>query len=149
MARSQLYASSRLHINFFQPSFKQTSKIRDGARVHHIYVLLARPYDRLLVHNVVERGSKRTNGAVQKPCDCAAAVRDPACLAYIDRKDDKARPTHHKQPTAPARSCVIACTANPNARLSALYVRPWFDSVDCTSAQGSCRIKTTTGVHKR
>ncbi len=34
---AQLYASSRLYINFFQPSFKLKSKARDGARVHKAY----------------------------------------------------------------------------------------------------------------
>ncbi|WP_239142696.1 hypothetical protein [Variovorax sp. WS11] len=32
-ALAQLYESSRLYINFFQPSFKLKSKTRDGARV--------------------------------------------------------------------------------------------------------------------
>jgi hypothetical protein len=33
-ALAKLYASSRLYINFFQPSFKLKSKTRDSARVH-------------------------------------------------------------------------------------------------------------------
>jgi hypothetical protein len=35
-ALAQLYASSRLYINFFQPSFKLKSKTRDGARVKKV-----------------------------------------------------------------------------------------------------------------
>ena len=34
---AQLDASSRLYINFFQPSFKLKSKTHDGARVHKVY----------------------------------------------------------------------------------------------------------------
>lgn len=52
-ALGNLYASSRLYINFFQPSFKLKSKTRDGARVHKVYFTLATPCDRLLVHSSV------------------------------------------------------------------------------------------------
>ena len=42
-ALAQLYAVSRLYINFFQPSFKLKSKTRDGARVHKTYPPTADP----------------------------------------------------------------------------------------------------------
>ena len=45
---AQLYAVSRLYINFFQPSFKLKSKIREGARVHKTYHPPMTPCDRLL-----------------------------------------------------------------------------------------------------
>jgi len=38
-ALRRLYESSRLYINFFQPSFKLKSKTREGARVHKKYEL--------------------------------------------------------------------------------------------------------------
>lgn len=57
-ARAQLYASSRLYINFFQPSFKLKSKTRDGARVHKVYLAPATPCDRLLAHDSVEPAIK-------------------------------------------------------------------------------------------
>ena len=47
-ALAQLYAVSRLYINFFQPSFKLKSKTRDGARVHKTYHPPKTPCDRLL-----------------------------------------------------------------------------------------------------
>lgn len=47
-ALAQLYAVSRLYINFFQPSFKLMSKIRDGARVRKKYHPPTTPCDRLL-----------------------------------------------------------------------------------------------------
>jgi hypothetical protein len=53
-ALAQLYASSRLYINFFQPSFKLKSKTRDGARVRKIYFAPATPCDRLLAHSSVK-----------------------------------------------------------------------------------------------
>src|SRR5690349_8098135 len=57
-ALAQLYASSRLYINFFQPSFKLKSKTRDGARVHKVYFAPATPCDRLLAHDSVEPAIK-------------------------------------------------------------------------------------------
>jgi hypothetical protein len=55
---ARLYASSRLYINFFQPSFKLKSKTRDGARVHKVYLAPATPCDRLLAHDSVEPAIK-------------------------------------------------------------------------------------------
>lgn len=47
-ALAQLYAVSRLYVNFFQPSFKLKSKTRDGARVQKKYHAPMTPCDRLL-----------------------------------------------------------------------------------------------------
>ena len=47
-ALAELYASARLFVNFFQPSFKLAEKHRDGARVHKRYHAPATPYQRLL-----------------------------------------------------------------------------------------------------
>ena len=51
---AQLYDSSRLYINFFQPSFKLKSKTRDGARVKKVYHPPATPCDRLIAHPAVD-----------------------------------------------------------------------------------------------
>ena len=45
---AKLYASARLFINFFQPSFKLKEKHRDGAKVIKSYHRPATPYQRLL-----------------------------------------------------------------------------------------------------
>jgi hypothetical protein len=45
---NRLYASARLFVNFFQPSFKLASKQRDGARFSRRYHAPATPYVRLL-----------------------------------------------------------------------------------------------------
>lgn len=47
-ALSRLYATTRLYVNFFQPSFKLASKHRDGARVSKRYHAPATPSQRLL-----------------------------------------------------------------------------------------------------
>ena len=49
-ALARLYDSSRLYINFFQPSFKLKSKTHDGARVHKVYFAPATPCERLHAH---------------------------------------------------------------------------------------------------
>ncbi len=47
-ALADLYATSRLFVNYFQPSFKLAEKHRDGARVHKRYHPPTTPYQRLL-----------------------------------------------------------------------------------------------------
>ena len=47
-ALSRLYATTRLYVNLFQPSFKLASKRRDGARVSKRYHAPATPSQRLL-----------------------------------------------------------------------------------------------------
>jgi hypothetical protein len=57
-ALAKLYASSRLYINFFQPSFKLKSKTRDGAHVSKKYLAPATPCDRLLASAAVDERVK-------------------------------------------------------------------------------------------
>ncbi len=129
-ALAQLYASSRLYINFFQPSFKLKSKTRDGARVHKVYFTPATPCDRILAHSSVGpairekltaqfisldpvRLLQEIRLAQQTLSDLAAhgvhteaapgGASDVAVfLAGLSSawKDGEARPTHRKQPTA-------------------------------------------------
>jgi len=47
-ALARLYTSTRLFVNFFQPSFKLVSKHREGARIHKRYLAPATPAARLL-----------------------------------------------------------------------------------------------------
>lgn len=127
---AQLYASSRLYINFFQPSFKLKSKTRDGARVRKVYYAPATPCERLLAHSSVEPAIKEKLAAQFKSLDpvrllqeirlaqqtlsdiAAHGVRTEAApsgtsdvavfLASLSSawKDGEARPTHRKRPTA-------------------------------------------------
>ena len=46
----RLYAASRLHTNYFQPSFKLKDKRREGAKVIKRYHAPATPYARALAH---------------------------------------------------------------------------------------------------
>ena len=127
---AQLYASSRLYINFFQPSFKLKSKTRDGARVHKTYHAPATPCGRLLAHDRIDAPTKdrlkaqfqsldpvrllqEIRVAQQKLSGIAAhgvlpqdpAPSAPAVDAFLASlstawKDGEVRPTHRKQPGA-------------------------------------------------
>ena len=48
-----LYKAVRLHVNYFQPSFKLLEKIRDGARVIKRYSPPATPCDRVMQHDEI------------------------------------------------------------------------------------------------
>ena len=63
-ALARLYASSRLFVNFFQPSFKLAEKKRDGARVHKVYHAPETPCARLLNSESVPEEMKERLRAV-------------------------------------------------------------------------------------
>jgi hypothetical protein len=129
-ALAKLYASSRLYINFFQPSFKLKSKTRDGARVHKVYFAPATPCDRLLAHDSVEPAIKEKLKAQFEGLDPVRLLQEmrtaqqilsdfaahgvstaegptdesdvAVFLASLSSawKEGEARPTHRKQPKA-------------------------------------------------
>ena len=57
-ALAELYAASRLYINFFQPSFKLKAKTREGAHVSKTYYPPATPCSRLLASSSVSEAIK-------------------------------------------------------------------------------------------
>lgn len=69
----RLYASARLFINYFQPSFKLAEKHRDGARVRKKYHSPATPYQRRL-------DNPRTPPEVARQVGTIYTTLDPACL---------------------------------------------------------------------
>jgi Integrase core domain len=58
-ALARLFAAARLHINFFQPSFKLKEKRREGAKIVKRYHSPATPYERALAHPAVDEAFKR------------------------------------------------------------------------------------------
>jgi hypothetical protein len=70
---SRLYASVRLFVNYFQPSFKLAEKQRDGAQVRKRYHKPATPYQRLL-------DDPRTSVDVRLRVDSIYATLDPVRL---------------------------------------------------------------------
>jgi hypothetical protein len=72
-ALARLYASVRLFVNFFQPSFKLADKQRDGARIKKRYHQPATPYQRLLAE-------PRTPEEIRRRLDAMYATLDPVRL---------------------------------------------------------------------
>ena len=70
---ANLYAVVRLFVNFFQPSFKLSEKIREGARVTKRYYPPATPCQRLMAH-------PRTTEAVKQRLLAMEAGLDPVDL---------------------------------------------------------------------
>jgi hypothetical protein len=57
-ALGTLHEVARLYVNFFQPSFKLKSKVRQGAKVTKKYYVPATPYERLLASDRVTEQCK-------------------------------------------------------------------------------------------
>ena len=130
-ALAQLYAVSRLYINFFQPSFKLKSKTREGARVHKTYHPPMTPCDRLLALSTVAETTKaklREQFTALDPVRLLQEIRaaqstlaglaatgthehaPPAPVTDVATflsslskvwQDGEVRPTHRRQPGAP------------------------------------------------
>ena len=64
-ALGALHDVARLYVNFFQPSFKLKSKVRDGAKVTKKYHVPATPYERLLAS---DRVTDRMQGGFSRRC---------------------------------------------------------------------------------
>lgn len=57
---AQLFQAVRLYVNYFQPSFKLLSKVREGAKVKKFYDKPATPCERLLAHKAVAESTKES-----------------------------------------------------------------------------------------
>lgn len=58
-ALSELYATLRLYVNFFQPSLKLVSKKRDGSKVTKKYDIAKTPYQRILASAHISEDVKK------------------------------------------------------------------------------------------
>jgi hypothetical protein len=70
---ARLYAAARLHVTFFQPSFKLKEKRREGAKVIKRYHPPATPYERALMHPKLAPKSSAVcarHTALSIPCNC-------------------------------------------------------------------------------
>lgn len=68
-ALTELYASVRLYVNFFQPSLKLLSKSRDGSKVTKKYDSAKTPCRRLLENSNISSGVKKTLKRQSKDLD--------------------------------------------------------------------------------
>jgi Integrase core domain len=72
----RLYAASRLHTNFFQPSFKLKDKRREGAKVIKRYHTPATPYARALAHPKLSKAVKTRLRALYRTLDPVALLAE-------------------------------------------------------------------------
>ena len=73
---ARLYASTRLFVNFFQPSFKLKEKHRDGAKVIKRYHRPATPCQRLLADPRTPEETRRQLTALSLTLDPVLLLRD-------------------------------------------------------------------------
>jgi hypothetical protein len=73
---ARLYAAARLHVNFFQPSFKLKEKRREGAKVIKRYHAPATPYARALAHPRLSKAIKRRLRETYRALDPVALLAE-------------------------------------------------------------------------
>ena len=80
---ARLYRVVRLYVNYFQPSFKLRSKVREGAKVKKQYHQPATPCERLLAHPAVAT-------TVKEALRAELAALDPLALLHQIREAQSA-----------------------------------------------------------
>src|ERR1700722_13605027 len=101
-ALARLYASLRLFVNFFQPSFKLAAKARDGAQIRKKYHPPATPFQRLLADTRISedvRGRVNTIYATLDPVLLLKAIR--AAQAHLIEIADRPPAVEAAAPSAP------------------------------------------------
>lgn len=73
---ARLYAAARLHVNYFQPSFKLAEKRREGAKVIKRYHPPATPYERALAHPKLPKAIKRRLRETYRTLDPVALLAE-------------------------------------------------------------------------
>jgi hypothetical protein len=90
-ALAHLYHAVRLYVNYFQPSFKLSNKMREGAKVKRTYDRPATPCERLLNHPSIDDASKtklRSERAQLDPVELLHRIRQgQAALAALASAD--------------------------------------------------------------
>jgi hypothetical protein len=84
---ARLYAAARLHVNFFQPSFKLREKRREGAKVIKRYHPPATPYERALAHPGWADGQRRATLLAALARLAAQAGNTERARAALDELD--------------------------------------------------------------
>jgi hypothetical protein len=128
---ARLYATVRLFVNFFQPSFKLAEKARDGAKVRKHYHPAATPVERLLADTRVDAETKDRVRAVQATLDPVLLLREMrAAQQHLVEIADKPLADDAK-PTAPSleqflsglRTAWQEGEVRPTARLNPKAIR--------------------------
>ena len=130
-ALAQLYKTTRLFVNFFQPSFKLAGKERDGARVKKQYHRPATPCQRLLA-------DLRTSAEVRQRLEKLQASLDPVSLLHEMRVAQQRLVEIAEAPVKEDNGAVSAPTLD--AFLSGLRV-VWQDGDACPTAKLKVKAK--------
>ncbi|MGP0094990.1 MAG: transposase [Xanthobacteraceae bacterium] len=111
----RLYAASRLHTNFFQPSFKLKEKRREGAKVIKRYHAPATPYARALAHPMVTEAVKKRLREQYRTLDPVALLAEiRAAQEELGNRIDR-RPGGALRETAVGKSDVAAVVHSSTA----------------------------------
>jgi hypothetical protein len=93
---AQLFQAVRLYVNYFQPSFKLQSKVREGAKVKKFYDKPATPCERLLAHTAIVEATKeslRTERGQLDPLELLHRIREgQSALAALGSGDLRSGP---------------------------------------------------------
>ena len=113
---ARLYAASRLHTNFFQPSFKLKDKRREGAKVIKRYHPPATPYARALAHPKLGKPVKKRLRELYRTLDPVALlgeVRDAQkeLGTRVDARAGKAGKVAAAAPCPPSPALDVAAFA--------------------------------------
>ena len=101
-ALARLYASLRLFVNFFQPSFKLAAKARDGARIRKKYHPPATPFQRLLADTRVSEDVRRRVNTIYATLDPVLLLKDiRAAQEHLVEIADRPATAETTAPSAP------------------------------------------------
>ena len=88
---ARLYTAARLHVNFFQPSFKLKEERREGAKVIKRYHVPATPYERALAHPQLSKAIKRRLRETYRGLDPVALPAEIRAAGRTRRADRQER----------------------------------------------------------
>jgi hypothetical protein len=162
-ALAQLYATVRLFVNLFQPSFKLAGKNRDGARVRKRYHPPATPYQRLLAHprtpepvraklvqiharldpvkllREMRMGQQRLVDIADRSCTPPLVVTDPALDQFLSglrtawKGVKSGRPPNRSRSRSEAVQCRIPSPRSPANLEPGLTKNPGGRAANCWS----------------
>jgi hypothetical protein len=141
--KTRLYASARLYVNFFQPSFKLKEKRREGSKVIKRYHAPSTPYERALAHPHV------TPAVKQQLCEQYRTLDPVALLAEIraaqgelgNRIDRRPGDAHSEQSDGKATVPHAVQSSAPDATAFAKKLGRTLDAGDPRATQGSHAIQ--------
>lgn len=109
---ARLYTPARLHVNFFQPSFKRKETRREGAKVIKRYHQPATPYERPLAHPKTYTSDQASSARdIPHSRSRATVGRDPCGAGGTLRADRQAQSRDSSRPRLAGRSAVVCSIA--------------------------------------